>query len=67
MEQSESIEQALTLVAQLQALAPTLLIGVDLDKDGKISSFQKEGGLNLAKDKLTFMARAEGIIKAKKQ
>lgn len=66
VEQADSIEQALALVSQLQLLAPTLLLGADLDKDGKISAFQKEGGLNLAKDKLTFMARAEGIIKVKK-
>jgi hypothetical protein len=65
VEQVSSIAQALAIVSQLQVLAPTLLLGADLDKDGKISAFQKEGGLNLAKDKLTFMARAEGLIKVK--
>ncbi len=61
-----SIAQALTYIDELDILSNTLLEGADLDKDGAITTFNHEGGLNLARDKLTFMARAEGIIKVKK-
>ncbi|EPJ46775.1 MAG: hypothetical protein OFPII_18660 [Osedax symbiont Rs1] len=61
-----SIAQALSYIDQLEILAITLLEGEDLDKDGQITSFNHEGGLNLARDKLTFMARTAGIIKLKK-
>ncbi|MCJ8340208.1 MAG: hypothetical protein MJK10_17210 [Pseudomonadales bacterium] len=58
-----STSQALALTRQLEQLAAILLAGEDVNDDGEISVFQKEGGLTLSKEQITYMARAEGLIK----
>lgn len=66
IKKSTSLPDVLSHIEQLETHASELFIGIDIDKDGEISAYHNEGGLNLARDQLTYMARAEGIIKTKK-
>jgi len=61
-----STSQALAYVAQLKQLSEALMIGEDLNADGKISHFDGESGLTFTAQQLNFTASAEGLIKLKR-